>query len=83
MATSFQPRSDLLPRVESEPVLCVRVDRAMGMLGIDKTKLYELIATGELETIRIVRRTFVLRVSIEQFVERLRQKNINERRPFA
>lgn len=33
----------------------------MGMLGIGKTKLYELIAADELETIRIGPRTLVLR----------------------
>lgn len=46
---------------ESTAAICVRVDRAMGMLGIGKTKLYELIAADELETIRIGPRTLVLR----------------------
>jgi excisionase family DNA binding protein len=56
-------------------MLCVGVDRAMHMLDIGKTKLYELIADGELETIHIGRRTLVLRASIEGLVERLRQAN--------
>ena len=47
----------------------------MNMLGIGKTKLYELIATGDLEIIRIGRRTLVLRTSIDDFVERLRLRN--------
>ena len=55
--------------------LCVRIDSAMNMLGIGKTKLYELIATGELETIHIGRRTLVLRTSIDDFVERLRLRD--------
>lgn len=45
----------------------------MRMLDIGKTKLYELIASGELETIHIGRRTLVLWDSIEQLVQRLRR----------
>jgi len=55
--------------------ICVRIDRAMRILGIGKTKLYELIATGDLETIHIGRRTLVLRTSIDNLVERLRLAN--------
>jgi excisionase family DNA binding protein len=52
--------------------ICVRVDRAMRMLDIGKTKLYELIADGELETSRIGRRTLILRQSIDALISRLR-----------
>ncbi len=52
--------------------LCVRADRAADMLGIGKTKLYELIGAGELELIRIGRRSVILRSSLEAFVERQR-----------
>ena len=54
---------------------CIRIDRAMRMLDIGKTKLYELIAAGELETIHIGRRTLVLRSSIDELIERLRSRN--------
>ena len=47
----------------------------MQMLDIGKTKLYELIAAGELETIHIGRRTLVLQASIEALVERLRRED--------
>lgn len=59
----------------SNPVLCVRVERAIRMLGIGKTKLYELIAEGELEAIRIGRRTLIMQSSIDDFILRLRLKN--------
>lgn len=59
-------------RVEPQP-LCVRVSVAMRLLGIGKTKLYELIATGDLETIRIGRRTLIMQASIDSFVARLRE----------
>jgi excisionase family DNA binding protein len=66
---------DLAPgtnSAEATPPICVRVDGAMRLLGIGKTKLYDLIATGELETIHIGRRTLVLRTSIDVLVERRR-----------
>lgn len=56
---------------EPAPV-CVRVSTAMRLLGIGKTKLYELVATGDLETIRIGRRTLIMQASIEALVARLR-----------
>jgi excisionase family DNA binding protein len=65
--------SDLAPSSEAAAAVCVRIDRAMRMLGIGKTKLYELIGTGELETIHVGRRTLVLRESIDAMVQRLRQ----------
>jgi excisionase family DNA binding protein len=45
----------------------------MRLLGIGKTKLYELVATGDLETIRIGRRTLIMQASIDAFVARLRE----------
>jgi excisionase family DNA binding protein len=57
-----------------QAALCVRVSSAMSMLGIGKTKLYELLAEGELEAIRVGRRRLILRASIEELVERLRSR---------
>ena len=73
VSTSREPRDGQQPASDDECALCVMVDRAMRMLDIGKTKLYELIAAGELETIHIGRGTLVLRASIEALVERLRQ----------
>lgn len=52
--------------------LCVRIDHAVRILGIGRTKLYELIGSGDLEIIRIGRRTLVLRPSIDALIARLR-----------
>lgn len=62
------------PQVSAAAVvpICVRVATAMALLGIGKTKLYELLASGQLEAIRVGRRTLVLQESIDGFVERLR-----------
>lgn len=59
--------------------ICVRVARAMSMLDIGKTKLYELVSEGELETIRIGRRTLILQASIDALVARLRSANSRRR----
>ncbi len=55
----------------------------MRMLDIGKTKLYELIGSGELETIHIGRRTLVLQASIEGFIERLRKPNCQDGGPAS
>lgn len=57
---------------QSGPPICVTVASAMFMLGLGKTKLYELLGDGELEAIRVGRRTLVLRASIDALVERHR-----------
>ena len=64
---------------EARPI-CVRIDRAMHMLDIGKTKLYELIAEGELEAVRIGRRTLVIQSSIDALILRLRLENSLKRR---
>lgn len=64
------------------PVICVRVDRAIRILDIGKTKLYDLIAAGELEAIRIGRRTLIMQASIDALIQRLRLQE-TERRPSS
>lgn len=50
--------------------LCVRLNTALAMIGVRKTKMYELIAAGEIEAIKIGRSTMVLRASLEAYVAR-------------
>lgn len=57
-----------------QPPIALTVASAVSVLGIGKTKLYELLASGDLEAIRLGRRTLILQVSIEALVERLRGK---------
>ena len=54
-----------------EPI-CVRVNDAARMIGIGRTKLYELISAGELETIKIGKATRVTTASLHEFVRRQR-----------
>ena len=57
-----------------EPI-CVRVNDAARMIGVGRTKLYELISTGELETVKIGKATRVTTASLHKLVERHRALN--------
>lgn len=62
----MRPRSD---RDEID-ALTVRIPQAMRMLGIGRTKLYELISEREIETLKIGRATLVVVQSLHAFVAR-------------
>lgn len=51
--------------------LLYRVDEARAALGVGLTKLYELLASGELEAKRLGRRTLITAESLERYVESL------------
>ena len=57
-----------------EPI-CVRVNDAARMIGVGRTKLYELISSGELETIKIGKATRITTASLHRLVERYRALN--------
>ncbi len=50
--------------------LCVRVLVASRMLGVGKTTVYDLIESGEIDTIKIGRATLVTVASLQDFVVR-------------
>lgn len=52
-----------------EPI-CVRINDAARMIGVGRTKLYELISCGELETVKIGKATRVTTASLHELVER-------------
>lgn len=56
--------------VGSATPLCIRLNAAIDMLGIGKTKMYELIAAGEIEAIKVGRATLVLQESLEGYIAR-------------
>ncbi|WP_324827925.1 helix-turn-helix domain-containing protein [Qipengyuania zhejiangensis] len=57
-----------------EPI-CVRVNDAARMIGVGRTKLYELIANGELEAVKIGKATRITTSSLHRLVERHRALN--------
>jgi excisionase family DNA binding protein len=74
----LEPFPDKLPepseafaplRIEVEP-LCVRLNVAAKMIGVGKTKLYELIADGEVEVVKMGKTTCVTVSSLQALVRR-------------
>ena len=54
-----------------EPI-CVRVNDAARMIGVGRTKLYELIATGEVETVKIGKATRITTASLHELIKQRR-----------
>ncbi|PNQ73187.1 excisionase [Erythrobacter sp. SAORIC-644] len=57
-----------------EPI-CVRVNDAARMIGVGRTKLYELISCGDLEAVKIGKATRITTASLHRLVERHRALN--------
>ncbi len=55
----------------NERPLLLRVPEAASLLGIGRSKLYELIAQGEIKTVRIGRSVRVPTQSLYSYAERL------------
>ena len=51
------------------PPLAVRVRDAAHMIGIGRTKLYELIGSGELRTVKVARARLITMSSLRRLVE--------------
>lgn len=58
-----------------EPI-SVRIADAIRLTGIRRSKLYELIASGDLETVKIGRCTLVPVASLQALIERARQERL-------
>lgn len=54
--------------------LTVRIPTAMGMLGLGRSKLYELIGEGEIETIKAGKATLIIVQSLHDFIARQRAR---------
>jgi hypothetical protein len=52
--------------------LCVRVNVAARMIGIGRTKLYELIGKGEVDVVKVGKATLVTIASLNAMIERRR-----------
>lgn len=58
-----------LEDLPTEPI-CVRVATAVKLTGIPRSTLYELIGSGELQTAKIGRSTFILYASLKRLFEK-------------
>lgn len=55
--------------VATEPI-CVRISTAVKLTGIGRSILYELIGSGQIETVKIGRSTFILFSSLKRLFEK-------------
>ncbi|WP_339692311.1 helix-turn-helix domain-containing protein [uncultured Parasphingorhabdus sp.] len=63
------------PGKPSKPEICpitVRIPVAVQMTGIGRSKLYELIGAGEIETIKLGSSRLILVSSLQDFIDRRR-----------
>ena len=54
-----------------EPI-CVRVNEAARMIGVGRTKLYAMIAAGEVDTVKLGKATRITTASLYDLVRRQR-----------
>ena len=55
-----------------EPI-CVKVNDAARMIGVGRTKPYELIASGEIQVIKLGKSTRITTASLRELVMRQRE----------
>lgn len=48
----------------------ISVEDTIALIGIGRTKLYELLSTNEIESVKIGRRTLIRRASLRRYTER-------------
>ncbi|AMK24631.1 helix-turn-helix domain-containing protein [Sphingobium sp. SJ10-10] len=53
--------------------ICVRVNDAAHMIGVGRTKLYALIAAGEVETVKLGKATRITTASLHDLIRRQRE----------
>ena len=58
-----------------EDRIAVRIPEACRMIGIGRSKLYELMDAGDLETIKVGASRLILVSSLQAFVEQRRDGN--------
>ena len=55
------------------PLLAIRVPEACRMIGIGRTKLYELIHAGDLEAVKLGRATLITVSSLRRLIGKSRE----------
>lgn len=61
-----------LAHQSTEPI-CIRVNEAARMIGVGRTKLYAMIASGELEAVKLGKATRITTASLHDLVRRPRE----------
>jgi excisionase family DNA binding protein len=66
-----KPRKSAFHSASSQVPRLLSVQQAAGELGISRTLTYELMSAGQLRSVKVKRRRFIPRESIEQFIAQL------------
>lgn len=61
----------MTPPLPPDPI-CVKINDAARMIGVGRTKLYELIATNQIEVVKLGKSTRVTTASLNALITRLR-----------
>ena len=73
--TSVSRSAPAAPAEELPPLpITVRVPGALQLTGLSRTKLYALIAAGEIEIVKVGAATLIVVDSIHAFVDRQRHR---------
>jgi excisionase family DNA binding protein len=64
-----EPALGSTPQLPGEGSLLLSVKDAADHLGIGRSSLYQLMASGEIETVDIGRRRYISRVALTKFIE--------------
>lgn len=67
----FASTAPAAPQIEP---ITVRIPDAIRMTGLGRSKLYELIASGDIETIKVGRCTLILVASLRQMIDHARNQ---------
>jgi excisionase family DNA binding protein len=62
----------MTPPASPDPI-CVRINDAARMIGVGRTKLYRLIAAGEIEAVKFGKSTRITTASLHELVRRQRE----------
>src|SRR5712691_1516279 len=66
---AVEPREGVTPTVPGKGPLLMSIKDAAGHLGIPSGRLYELVNRGEIEHVRVGRRTYISRASLTKFID--------------
>jgi excisionase family DNA binding protein len=70
---STQEAQSETPPTDGLAPLTVRIPAAVRMTGIGRSKLYELIASGDIEIVKIGASTLIPVASLQELIDRNRQ----------
>lgn len=59
----------MIAPVPSDPI-CVKINDAARMIGVGRTKLYELIATNQIEVVKLGKSTRITTASLRALISR-------------